>query len=206
MASGVETGFESVRDLLDRPVLESAPDLLGSELVRDEPEGELRARIVETEAYREDDPASHTFSGETDRTAPMFASAGHWYIYLCYGVHWMINVSCGPQGRGEGILIRAAEPLAGESRMVPRRGMEGLELTNGPGKLAEALDVDDRFSGRPVDSGCLRLEPGEPHEDEVIYRSPRVGINEATERPWRFYLDNPYRSEVPQNESGRRRD
>ncbi len=205
MASGVERERTTtpVTQVLTQPVLEAAPGLLGYELVRRTPEGLMRARIVETEAYREDDPASHSFHGRTDRTEPMFAAAGHWYVYLCYGIHWMINVSCGEEGTGEAVLIRAAEPMEGKAQMEALRSTTGVELTNGPGKLAEALKVDDQFSGRSVevDEFCL-VVPDTPPE-EAVYRSPRVGIQQAQDKLWRFYLDVPHRSEVPQNERRR---
>ena len=165
----------------------------------------MQVRIVETEAYREDDPASHSFGGRTERSGPMFASAGHWYVYLCYGVHWLINVSSGPEGTGEAVLIRAGEPLKGEGLMEANRGRSGVQLTNGPGKLAEALQVDGNVSGTPVAGGSFRLVPPREEPPEPIYESPRVGIQRATERYWRFFLDNPYRSEATQNGRRRRR-
>lgn len=188
---------------LSRPVLETARDLLGCELVRKTPEGTQRIRIVETEAYAEDDPASHSYNGPTPRSEIMFGPPGYWYVYKCYGIHWMLNVVCGQEGDGEAVLLRAGEPLEGEVIMEGKRGRKGVELTNGPGKLAEALAVDDSFDGDSVHSDDLYLRFSGPKEP--VYESPRVGISEEKTRYWRFYLDNKYCSDVSQNDLGRRR-
>lgn len=189
---------------LDRPVLEVAPGLLGVDLVRTTDEGVIRARIVETEAYREDDPASHSYPGRTPRSRVMFGPPGYWYVYKCYGIHWMMNVVCGREGKGQAVLIRAAEPVRGRRIMIRHRDMEGTELTNGPGKLAQALQVDDRLNKKPIDpSTGFYLEPGA--EPSRIYESPRVGIQRGTDRFWRFFTDSHYVSEASQNENRRRR-
>ncbi|MFB6344600.1 MAG: DNA-3-methyladenine glycosylase [bacterium] len=190
---------------LDRPVLEAARSLLGCELVRETEDGTSRARIIETEAYSENDPASHSYNGETPRTKVMFGPPGHWYIYKCYGIHWMINVVTGENGTGEAVLVRSAEPLGGEQLMQQRRGQSGYQLTSGPGKLAEALAVNDSFNGQAVhDNATFRLEPGTV--DRVVHESPRVGIQDAQERFWRFFVESDYLSRVDQNASARRRD
>lgn len=188
---------------LSEPVLETARNLLGCELVRETPEGTCRVRIVEAEAYSEDDPASHSYNGPTPRSEVMFGPPGYWYVYKCYGIHWMLNVVCGREGAGEAVLLRAGEPLEGEAIMEERRGRTGIELTNGPGKLAEALDLDGSFDATSVHSDELYLRSGEA--TAPIYESPRVGISEEKTRYWRFYLDNEYCSDVSQNDLGRRR-
>lgn len=188
---------------LSRPVLETARSLLGCEVVRETADGTRRVRIVETEAYAEDDPASHSYNGPTPRSEVMFGPPGYWYVYKCYGIHWMLNVVCGREGDGEAVLLRAGEPLEGEVIMEENRGPKGVELTNGPGKLAEALSLDDSFDGDSVDSGSLYLRGA--GADEPVFESPRVGINEEKTRYWRFYLDNEYCSDVSQNDLGRRR-
>lgn len=190
---------------LDQPVLEAARDLLGCYLVRETEEGTCRARIIETEAYSENDPASHSYNGETPRSKVMFGSPGHWYVYKCYGIHWMINVVTGEEGTGEAVLIRAAEPTEGQSVMEQRRNQSGVTLTNGPGKLAEALAVDKSFDGESVrENEKFRLEPGSV--EGPIHESPRVGIEDAQDRYWRFYVENDFLSKVSQNASSRRRD
>lgn len=192
------------RLFLDKPVLAAARELLGCYLVRRTEEGICRVRIVETEAYSEDDPASHSYNGATPRSEIMFGPPAHWYVYKCYGIHWMINVVTGSEGTGEAVLIRSAEPVAGRSLMETRRGQSGPELTNGPGKLAEALAVNKDFDGEPVrDEDRFWLEPG--ITDEPVFESPRVGIQEAERRHWRFFLENEYLSKVKQNDSARRR-
>ncbi len=206
MAPGIE---KPLREEISREQLveelslaETAPrvarNLLGSYLVRETEEGTLRARIVETEAYREDDPASHSCRGPTQRSKVMFGPPGFWYIYKCYGIHWMINVVCGPEDSGEAVLIRAAEPCAGEKIMVKQRGKDGKQLTNGPGKLAEALVVDEEINEQPVAAGTgFYLQPGSCSEE--IYTSRRVGIEVGVERPWRFYLQSEYVTETEHN-------
>ncbi len=172
--------------------------LLGSYLVRRTASGLLKARIVETEAYREDDPASHSCRGPTPRSRVMFGPPGFWYIYKCYGIHWMINVVCGPEDSGEAVLIRAAEPCAGEQIMQKQRGLKGKDLTNGPGKLAEALQVDETFNERPLAAETgFYLCPAAPGEE--IHVSRRVGIQVGVEKPWRFYLNSKYVTETEHN-------
>lgn len=181
---------------LDRPVLEVARGLLGSYIVAPQNSTTLRARIVETEAYSEDDPASHSFNGPTERSAVMFGPPGFWYIYKCYGIHWMTNVVCGEEGHGEAVLIRAVQPLAGFEVMAERRGMKGTDATNGPGKLSEAFGITGEFDGAEISQETgLFLEPGSL--EEPVVESTRIGIEEATERPWRFYVEgNNYVSRV----------
>jgi DNA-3-methyladenine glycosylase len=178
---------------LDQSATIAARNLLGSYLVRDTRDGLRRGRIVETEAYSENDPASQS----------CWAPPGRWYVYKCYGIHWMLNVVTGRVDNGEAVLIRAVEPEKGEGIMRDRRGQDGIQLTNGPGKLAEAFDVDDRFNEESVQNSELYLEPGEGNEP--IYESPRVGIDEATERYWRFFCESEFCSDVTQNDYARRR-
>lgn len=196
----------TLEDTLDlaRPVLDVARDLLGCHLVASGPEGTVRGRIVETEAYSEDDPASHSYNGPTERSRVMFGPPGHWYIYKCYGIHWMTNVVCGEEGRGEAVLLRAVEPVEGQSLIRDRREVEEPEVTNGPGKLSEAFSVTRQYDGEPVDPEAgLYLRPGTA--DEPVLKSPRVGIQEATERPWRFFLEgNDYVSKVSENDAAGR--
>ena len=176
----------------------AARRLLGCELesVVETPDGEvaLRARIVETEAYDETDPASHCFRGPTPRNAAMFLSAGHAYVYLNYGIHRCLNIVCGVAGVGSGVLVRAVEPIAGIEEMRRRRGPRGLvghELSNGPGKVGAALGIDLDLSGHDLATAPLTLHrhaPGAGPEAGDIAVTPRIGITRAVDAPRRFHL------------------
>ena len=177
-----------LRSILDRDVLEGARSLLGWILVR----GAMKARIVETEAYRaEDDPACHGYRGPTPRNQVLFERAGIAYVYFNYGVHWMLNVSAHEYGRGAGILIRAAEPLEGlEEMRFNRGGVADRQLLSGPGKLAKAFGVTGEDNGIDLlDPGStVRIVPG--HQEVKIVETTRIGIAEGKghELQWR-YLD-----------------
>ena len=145
-------------------------------------------RIVETEAYDRDDPASHTFGGPTLRNAAMFGPSGRVYVYRSYGIHWCLNFVCREAGHGAGVLIRALEPTAGLATMRRRRGLEDLRLLcAGPGRVGQALGIDAGFNGQALDAPpfVLIAAPGEqpPVQVEV---GPRIGITKAAEVPWRF--------------------
>jgi DNA-3-methyladenine glycosylase len=175
-------------DLEGDPVA-AARDLIGWTLLV---EG-VGGPIVETEGYRNDDPASHAFAGPTARNAVMFGPAGRLYVYLSYGVHWCLNISCGPPGVGGGVLIRALEPVHGLERMRERRGRDRLaDLTSGPGRVGQALGAGPQLSGAVAD-----LRP--PETVRAVGATTRIGISKAIERPWRF-LDpaSPYVSRRPQ--------
>lgn len=178
-----------------RPAPELAPALLGQVLVRRCEDGtELRARIVETEAYHGmEDSACHARVGPTERTAVMFGAAGHAYIYLIYGMYHMLNISSDEPGFPGAVLIRAVEPLEGLEWMQQRRRMTGVGLTNGPGKLCRALDIDRDFNGIPLfDSPRLWLEAGACVHPEQFTSGPRIGIDYAEPLhralPWRFWI------------------
>jgi DNA-3-methyladenine glycosylase len=173
---------------LDVPVEEAARALLGRELVRVVDGETMRVRIVETEAYDQNDPASHTFRGRTPRNAAMFMPAGHAYVYRSMGIHHCLNMVAGPEGFGEGVLIRAVGPLEGEDVMVARRGgRTGALVTNGPGKLCQALAVDLSLTGHPVGEPPLQLVQRSPLPDEQIVTTTRIGISKAVDWPRRFY-------------------
>jgi DNA-3-methyladenine glycosylase len=180
-----------IKDVLAKTALEAAPLLLGCELVRTTTAGDIRLKIVETEAYHQDDPASHTYRGLTKRTAPMFMPGGHLYVYFTYGMHYCVNIVTGQEGIGEAVLLRAGEPLEGMELMSHNRGIQNmLQLANGPGKLTQALGIKDiNLSGQKLGKNSLQLLPPRTaiSTDEII-ASPRIGIRHATEVPWRFYL------------------
>lgn len=147
-------------------------------------------RIVETEAYDRDDPASHSFVGPTPRNMTMFGVGGQAYICRSYGIHWCLNFVCGAEGYGTAVLIRALEPSAGIELMQKRRGMETLRLLcAGPGGLCEALAITREHDGMRLDARPFELLlPPQPIEDEQIAVGPRIGISKAMDAPWRFGL------------------
>lgn len=182
--------------LLDGPADEVAPLLLGCVIER-ELDGEiLRGRIVETEAYDQTDVASHSYKGRTPRSEVMFERAGRLYVYFTYGMHYCCNVVTGPDGHGAAVLIRAVEPLAGQSVMERRRGgRRARELTNGPAKFCQAFGIDRAMNGHDLAENPLKLLiPQEPvYATEDIIQTTRIGITQAKDVPWRFYVrGNPY--------------
>ena len=123
----------------------------------------------------------------------MFEAAGHLYVYLSHGIHYCCNVVTGRAGYGSGVLIRAVEPLEGEASMEARRGRGGFELTNGPGKVGQALGIDRSLTGHDLALAPLRLIERPVLPPEAIATSIRVGISKAAELPRRFYVrGNPY--------------
>ncbi|MDJ0792300.1 MAG: DNA-3-methyladenine glycosylase [Acidimicrobiia bacterium] len=174
----------ALRTLLGRPAVEVAPLLLGMTF-RTSTNGVVTSvRLTEVEAYMgTDDPASHAYRGITPRTRPMFGAAGVIYVYLSYGVHHCVNIVTGREGEGQAVLLRAGTPVEGVTIMEERRG-RSAGLTDGPGKLGQALGLTTAYSGAPIDGRTIELEPGEPTGE--VLATPRVGISRATERPWRF--------------------
>jgi DNA-3-methyladenine glycosylase len=166
-----------------------ARDLIGKHLVRELPEGVVGGRIVETEAYVLGDAASHAYRGMTPRNRSLFLERGHVYVYLAYGVSYMLNVSSEAAGIGAGVLIRALEPLEGVAIMQKNRGVERLrDLARGPGRLAAALRIDRSLDGLDLcQEGPLWLARGDD-EPGKIGRSVRIGISQDANRPLRFYL------------------
>jgi DNA-3-methyladenine glycosylase len=182
------------RRLLARPVLEVAPRLLGSVVTHETPEGPVSVRLTEVEAYDgENDPGSHAFRGRTPRNAVMFGPAGHVYVYFTYGIHWCMNLVCGPEGKAAAVLLRAGEvvdgvPLASRRRLTAK---SVRELARGPARLTVALGVDGTHDG--VDAldpaSPLTLRPPKARPGGVVESGPRVGVaGDGAVHPWRFWL------------------
>ncbi len=180
-----------MEDLHARPALEAAPLILGTKLVYDSPKGRVSGLIVEVEAYRADDPASHSFRPATARTKALFGPPGTIYIYFIYGVHYCINIVL---GNGQALLIRAVEPQEGIGLMRRHRGLDNIKkLCNGPAKLVQAFGIPKELNGSSFLHGPLHLEAGKRLPIERIATIPRVGISKATDKLWRFYsTDNSF--------------
>jgi len=175
-------------------VLEAAPRLLGAELVAETPEGEVRVRVVEVEAYRgADDPGSHCFRGQTPRNAVMWGPAGHLYVYFVYGMHFCANVVCLTEGEAGAVLLRAGEVISdlglAHARRPTARGRDA-ELARGPARLCALLGLGREHNGIDVLSASspVRLETGQRVPDAEVRTGPRVGVAAGQERPWRFWV------------------
>ena len=168
-----------------RSVHEVAPELIGATLLVDGTGG----RIVEVEAYDQEDPASHGFRGRTALNAAMFGPAGHAYVYRSYGIHWCLNLVCEEEGVASAVLVRALEPTHGLERMRVRRGLDApLLLCSGPGRLCEALGITREHDGLRVDLPPFELRAADPRTRERVSAGPRIGITRASELPWRYAL------------------
>lgn len=201
------------RSFYEHNTLRVARDLLGKVLIVQASGGVAAGRIVETEAYRADDPASHSCKGETPRASIMFGQAGVAYIYFIYGMYEMLNFVTEPKGQAGAVLIRALEPLNGEERMLRRRlrgrarrarPLRHAELMDGPGKLCRALGVEMSHNGESL-RGPTFVVADDGFAAKSISVSPRVGITQATEKLWRFFITgHPCVSRAPQNKLARR--
>lgn len=180
-------------DFLKGLASEVAPRLLGCILERKLGDETVRVKIVETEAYDQSDVASHSYKGKTPRSEVMFGPPGHLYVYFTYGMHYCCNVVVGEDGYGAAVLIRAVEPLEGEEILEQNRGKTGIEMTNGPAKLCQALRIDKTMNGHNLAASPLRLIVQPPLPEDGFTVTTRIGIREGKDVPWRFYVTgNPY--------------
>lgn len=172
--------------LLSASAPEVAPQLVGWQLRSTIGGARVAVEIEEVEAYTADDPASHSATGRSLRNASMFGPAGTAYVYLSYGIHWCLNVVTGPTGDGQAVLLRGARVVEGRRTVVERRGRAD-HLTDGPGKLCQALGITGHQDGIDLTASSeLRLirQPSRP-----VVATPRIGISKATDRPWRWLVD-----------------
>ena len=174
-----------------------APLLLGCELERKIDGNIIRVKIVETEAYDQTDAASHSYTGRTQRTDVMFGPPGHLYVYFTYGMHYCCNIVTDGEGIGSAVLIRAVEPVEGNSLMQEFRSRSGIDLSNGPAKLCQALAINKQLNGHNLSDVPLRLIIKPALDSRLITQTTRVGIAKAKDMPWRFYITgNPYVSKT----------
>ena len=185
-----------------RPTLQVAQDLLGKVLVHRTRAGLTSGIIVEVEAYvGESDPACHAAPGPTRRNAPLYGEPGHAYVYLNYGVHYLVNVVTEPAGSPAAVLIRALEPLEGlplmrkrraRSRTIrhqaPRRRIADHELCKGPGNVTHAMGISLRENKLDLLGGALHIEDRGQRVGHITW-SPRIGITKGREKHWRVFAD-----------------
>lgn len=184
------------RGFYERPTLEVARDLIGKILVHDTPAGTASGVIVEAEAYiGEADPACHAAPGPTRRNAPLYGPPGVAYVYLNYGMHYLVNAVTEPEGRPAAVLIRALEPLDGEALMRRRRArfarkpmaaFEWVDLCRGPGNLTRALGISLRENLRDLTGSALHIEDRRQRPRPLAW-SRRIGITVGVEAEWRVY-------------------
>jgi DNA-3-methyladenine glycosylase len=188
-----------------RPTLEVVKDIIGKVLVRTVGERRTAGVIVEAEAYiGEDDPACHAAPGPTRRNAPLYGPPGRAYVYLNYGLHYLVNAVTEAQGRPAAVLVRALEPIEGQDLMVRRRRRASgrrqvvrnatyreTSLCRGPGNLTVAMGIDLRQNGADLTSGSLTIEDHGIVPPALVW-SFRIGIRVGTDRPWRCaWADHP---------------
>jgi DNA-3-methyladenine glycosylase len=176
------------RAFYDRPVLDVARDLLGAVVEH----GAVQVRLTEVEAYDgAGDPASHAYRGRSARNAVMFGPPGHAYVYFTYGMHFCVNLVCGPVGISSAVLLRAGEVVAGRDVAVERRPRSSMhDLARGPARLTQALAIGRDLNGADVTTpaSTIRVVAGSPVPDELVRRGPRVGVSRAADRPWRLWI------------------
>lgn len=191
-----------LRRLLPADFAGEAPEvarmLIGAMLLVDGVGG----RIVETEAYDREDPASHSHNGPTSRNQVMFGPPGRAYVYRSYGIHWCLNFVCREAGHGAGVLIRAIEPLAGLDTMRARRGQQDARLlASGPGRVGQALGITHALNGHSLDQPPFAVHAAD--QAYPVLAGPRIGISKAVDVPWRFVLAGSRFASGPRGGRGR---
>ncbi|RJQ31357.1 MAG: DNA-3-methyladenine glycosylase [Actinobacteria bacterium] len=195
------------KSFYQQKTLEVTRDLIGKLIIVNSNGSKIVAKIVETEAYTENDPACHANKGMTPRNEIMFGPGGYAYVYFSYGNHWLLNFVTGKEGVGEAVLIRAVEPVEGldvmrknrlpaYAKATARQGrpkvIRKIDLTNGPGKLAQALGITKGYYGMDLTSKQFHVSSNGEKSGRII-TTTRIGISQGCDLPYRFYLkDNPY--------------
>ncbi len=175
---------------INRNALNLAVNLLGHLLIHQTKQGTLIGKIVETEAYLSDDPASHSVIGKTKRNAPMFERGGIAYIYFTYGMHYCFNIVSGNKNMGEAVLIRAIEPIKGIEIMRKNRRKQDIKiLTNGPAKLTQAFGINKKYNYHKLNKRPLFIAKNHYKiPKKQIIQTTRIGIKKGTQLPYRFYI------------------
>ncbi len=187
------------KDFYLQDTLVVAQQLLGKYLYRKYKAQYLVGKIVETEAYKDNDPASHAFKGKTRRNEVMFWEGGHLYVYFTYGMHYCCNVVTEKEGSGCAVLIRAVEPVEGLNTMIKLRNFNGekiYDLTNGPAKLCQAFNITKKDNGKHLNDEEIFIVDSEINlKNFIIGRSHRIGIKVGIEKQWRYFIkDSPWLS------------
>ena len=176
------------RSALPSDTVKLARYLLGKVVVRELEQGPAMGRIVETEAYIQGDPACHAYRGMTPRNRSLFLQAGHAYVYLCYGVSWMLNVSSEAHGTGSGVLLRALEPMGGIELMPKPAGGRLRDLARGPGRLTSALQVNRGHDGLDLCAPGPLWLGSDGTEVESIGESVRIGLTKGADARLRYFV------------------
>jgi DNA-3-methyladenine glycosylase len=203
------------RHFFERPALDVAPALLGCVLETDSAAGLVAVRITEVEAYSgQTDPASHAYRRKSGRNQVMFGPPGHAYVYQIYGLHFCVNLVCQPAGVAQAVLLRAGQVVEGSEVAWGRRpaARAEIQLARGPALLCQVLAIDRRFDGTDVctEDSPVRMRgpgPGDAPAPGLIRTGPRVGVTQAADYPWRFWIDgdrsvSAYRRAVPRPRPG----
>ena len=198
MKNSVEIYSKLPLNFYRRELLEVAPDLLGKAFVHTTNNKILAGVIVEVEAYDgRIDKAAHSYGGVTQRNKVMFEKGGLLYVYFIYGMHYCCNVVTGDEGIGNAVLIRAVQPILGIENMIQNRFPDGnindkkmVNLTNGPAKLTQALEIDRNYNGIKLSDDIVYLCDSSHPKNFEIGVSKRIGIKKSAELPWRFYIKN----------------
>jgi DNA-3-methyladenine glycosylase len=175
-----------------RSTIQVAQDILGKKLVRILDNGTVLSGIItETEAYQSDEPACHAHKGCTERTAPLFGPVGHAYVYFIYGNYFCLNIVAKKGVTAGGVLIRAVEPVEGVEYMQHARKTSNIKnLTTGPGKLTQAFNITKNEQGTDVtQQGSLYIARADVGPFQIV-ATPRIGISQAVDKNWRFYIKN----------------